>query len=159
MCILEPSERKSADLNGTSYVLHEYEAEYNRINAPAIESSKMRKRILEKRQKVLEDQAAKGKAELSDLDKIAEEIANFKEKKPLKLYMDDVTTEKVTSVMAENDGHAAILSTEGGIFDILAGIYTRNVNIDAILKGYSGDPIRVDRIGRNSETVMNHLLP
>lgn len=158
LCILEPSERKSADLNGTSYVLHEYEAEYNRINAPAIESSKMRKRILEKRQKVLEDQAAKGKAELSDLDKIAEEIANFREKKPLKLYMDDVTTEKVTSVMAENDGHAAILSTEGGIFDILAGIYTRNVNIDAILKGYSGDPIRVDRIGRNSETVMNPSL-
>lgn len=67
--------------------------------------------------------------------------------------MDDVTTEKLTQVLSDNDGRAAIISTEGGIFDTLAGIYTKNVNIDVMLKGYSGDPIKVDRIGRCSESV------
>lgn len=60
--------------------------------------------------------------------------------------------------MAENNDRAAIISSEGGIFDILSGIYTKNVNIDVILKGYSGDALRVDRIGRNSITVMNPTL-
>lgn len=50
------------------------------------------------------------------------------------------------------------MSTEGGIFDTLAGIYTKNVNIDVMLKGYSGDPIRVDRIGRASEAVTKPAL-
>ena len=41
---------------------------------------------------------------------------------------------------------------------MLAGIYTKNVNIDVMLKGHSGDSIRVDRIGRNSESIMNPAL-
>lgn len=78
--------------------------------------------------------------------------------KPMKLYVDDITTEKLTSVLADNNGRAAILSTEGGIFDTLAGAYSKTVNIDVMLKGYSGDSIRVDRIGRNSESIMNPAL-
>lgn len=76
----------------------------------------------------------------------------------MRLYVDDVTTEKLTSVLSENNGTAAIVSAEGGIFDMLAGIYTKNVNIDVFLKGHSGDTIRVDRIGRNSESIMNPAL-
>ena len=72
--------------------------------------------------------------------------------------MDDVTTEKLISIMSANHGNAALISSEGGIFDTLAGIYTKNVNIDVMLKGYSGDTIRVDRIGRESESIMNPCL-
>ena len=107
---------------------------------------------------MLEDQASKGKADADEVRRIAEEIAGYKEMKPMKLYVDDITTEKLTSVLAGNDGRAAILSTEGGIFDTLAGAYSKTVNIDVMLKGYSGDSIRVDRIGRNSESIMNPAL-
>ena len=72
--------------------------------------------------------------------------------------MDDITTEKLVSVMASNHGRAALISSEGGIFDTLAGIYTKNVNIDVMLKGYSGDTIRVDRIGRESVNIMRPSL-
>lgn len=156
--IMEPSERKSAVENAMIKPINIYESEQNIAKAVDIEKSKIRKQILEQRQKTLISQAAKGKAEISEIDNISEELANFKEEKPLKLYVDDITTEKLTSVLADNDGRAAILSTEGGIFDTLAGIYTKNVNIDVILKGYSGDSIRVDRIGRQSESVMRPAL-
>lgn len=69
-----------------------FESERNSQNDPAIESSKMQKRILERRQKALEDQAAKGKADAEEVRKIAEEIANYKEIKPMKLYVDDQQT-------------------------------------------------------------------
>jgi hypothetical protein len=156
--IMEPSERKSAVESAMVRPINKFESEINTQNAAEIESSKMRGRIMERRQKALEDQAAKGKDVKAELDSIVQEITAHREKKPLRLYVDDVTTEKLTQVLSDNDGRAAILSTEGGIFDTLAGIYTRNVNIDVILKGYSGDCIKVDRIGRCSESVMDPAL-
>lgn len=156
--IAEPSERKSAVLHATASPLDNYEVQYNAQNAARVEGCKMRRRILEKRQRAIEDKIAKGNADASELDQIAQEIADFVEEKPLRLYVDDITTEKLVSVMSSNNGRAALVSSEGGIFDTLAGIYTRNVNIDVMLKGYSGDTIRVDRIGRESESVMNPSL-
>ena len=158
LIIATPSERKSAVLNQMLRPLNAYEAEYNRQNASRVESGRMRRRVLEKKQKVLEDQVARGKADEKEMERIAAEIASFEEVRPLQLYVDDVTTEKLVSVLAANKGRAALVSSEGGIFDTLAGIYTRNVNIDVMLKGYSGDPIRVDRIGRESECVMDPAL-
>ena len=156
--IAEPSERKSAVLHATASPLDNYEVQYNAQNAARVESCKMRRRILERRQRAIEDKVAKGSADASEIDRIAQELAEFVEEKPLRLYVDDITTEKLVSVMSENNGRAALVSSEGGIFDTLAGIYTRNVNIDVMLKGYSGDTIRVDRIGRESESVMNPTL-
>jgi len=156
--VAEPSERKSAIISLMTKPVNEFEAEQNRKNAAALESSRMNKRILERRQRVLEDKAAKGKLEDGELESLAQEVSDYKEKTPLRLYVDDVTTEKLTSVLAEGNGKAAIVSAEGGIFDMLSGIYTKNVNIDVMLKGHSGDCIRVDRIGRNSESIMNPTL-
>ena len=156
--IAEPSERKSAVEQAVIKPCDLEEAQYNRTNAARFESSKMRRRVLEKQQTAIIDQMSKGKATQEDVDRIAQEIADFVEEKPMQLYVDDITTEKLISVMASNGGRAALISAEGGIFDTLAGIYTKNVNIDVMLKAYSGDTIRVDRIGRESENIMNPTL-
>lgn len=156
--VAEPSERKSAVINLMTRPLNTFEAEYNKQNAAELEASNMKRRILERRQRALEDKAAKGKVEDSELEQLAQQIALYKEKAPMRLYVDDITTEKLTSVLAEGGGKAAIVSAEGGIFDMLSGIYSKNVNIDVMLKGHSGDCIRVDRIGRNSESIMNPAL-
>ncbi|MBR2953460.1 MAG: DUF3987 domain-containing protein [Clostridia bacterium] len=156
--IAEPSERKSAVINLMTKPVNAFEAEYNKQNAAAIETSRMNKRILERKQRALEDKAAKGKAEEGEIEKLAEKLATYKEKSPLRLYVDDVTTEKLTTVLSEGGGKAAIVSSEGGIFDMLSGLYSKTVNIDVMLKGHSGDCIRVDRVGRTSESIMNPAL-
>mgnify|MGYP000953349473 CR=1 FL=1 len=156
--VAEPSERKSAVINAETKPLNAYETEYNKQNSGSFEASKMHKRVLERRQKSMEDQAAKGKLEDGELDRIASEIAEYKVKNPLRLYVDDITTEKLNSALSDGGGKTAIVSSEGGIFDMLAGIYTKNVNIDVFLKGHSGDCIRVDRVGRESESIMNPAL-
>lgn len=151
--VAEPSERESAVINHMTGAVHRFEAEYNKQHSGAVERSRMEKRILEKQQRNLEEMVIKGKAQMEDLQDVAMQLANFREVMPMRLYVDDVTTEKLTSVLAENNGTAAIVSAEGGIFDMLAGIYTKNVNIDVFLKAHSGDDIRVDRIGRSSESI------
>lgn len=156
--VAEPSERKSAVISLMTRPVNAFEADYNRQNAAELETSKMNKRILERRQRALGDKAAKGKIEDGELEQLAQQLATYKERTPLRLYVDDVTTEKLTAVLADGGGKAAIVSAEGGIFDMLSGIYSKNVNIDVMLKGHSGDSIRVDRIGRNSESIMNPAL-
>lgn len=156
--VAEPSERKSAVISHMAGAVHRYEAAYNQLHANAVERSRVEKRMLEKEQHKLEEMVLKGKAQIEDLQDVSMQLANFREVMPMRLYVDDVTTEKLTSVLSENGGTAAILSAEGGIFDMLSGIYTKNVNIDVFLKGHSGDSIRVDRIGRNSESIMNPAL-
>ena len=156
--VAEPSERKSAVISHMTGAVHRFEAEYNTQHAGAVERSRIEKRILEKQQRNLEEMVIKGKAQMEDLQDVVMQLANFREVMPMRLYVDDVTTEKLTSVLAENNGTAAIVSAEGGIFDMLAGIYTKNVNIDVFLKGHSGDDIRVDRVGRSSESIFHPAL-
>lgn len=75
-----------------------------------------------------------------------------------RLLADDVTPEAISSLLAEHGGRIAIISSEGGIFDTIAGRYARTVNIDVFLKGHAGDPIRVDRKGRPPEYIPKPAL-
>jgi hypothetical protein len=69
---------------------------------------------------------------------------------------DDVTQEKLASLMAAQGGRIGVLSAEGGIFGIMAGRYSANrshANISVYLKGHAGDTLRVDRQGRAPEFI------
>ena len=156
--ILPPAERKSSVLSVMIRPVEEYEKEENsRRNAGIIESQMVLSR-LEKEKRSLVERASKGKATEEEVRAKATEIAKYEPVKPLRLFVDDVTSEKLTSVLAENKDRAAVVSAEGGIFDIISGLYSRNVNIDVFLKGHSGDTIRVDRIGRASESIIHPAL-
>lgn len=61
---------------------------------------------------------------------------------------DDVTPESLTSLMYQNQNRIGVLSAEGGIFDMIKGRYSGQINLEVYLKGHSGDHIRVDRRNR-----------
>ncbi|MBK7582096.1 MAG: DUF3987 domain-containing protein [Myxococcales bacterium] len=65
-----------------------------------------------------------------------------------RLVADDVTPEQLTALMAAHGGRMAIISAEGGIFEIIAGRYSDSPNLEVFLKGHCGDDLRVDRVGR-----------
>ncbi|KXF48355.1 hypothetical protein AXA44_29690 [Rhodococcus sp. SC4] len=76
-----------------------------------------------------------------------------------RLVADDITPEAAATLLAEQGGRLAIISAEGGVFDIIAGRYSRNIpNLDLWLKGHSGDPMKVDRKGRPPEYVRRPAL-
>jgi hypothetical protein len=72
-----------------------------------------------------------------------------------RIIADDVTPEKLAAVLAENGGRLAIMSAEGGVFDIMAGRYSKDGkgNFDVYLKGHAGDQIRVERLNRPPDFV------
>lgn len=90
----------------------------------------------------------------------AEQMAQtFKVPPVPRIVADDVTPEAAASLLAEQGGRLAILSAEGGVFEIIAGRYSGNIpNLDVFLKGHAGDPLRIDRRGRDPEYVRRPAL-
>ena len=75
-----------------------------------------------------------------------------------RLLADDITPEAAASLLAEQQGRLAIISAEGGVFDIIAGRYSKLPNLDLWLKGHAGDPMKVDRKGRPPEYIPRPAL-
>lgn len=158
--ILPPAERKSSVLSMMIRPVEVFEKLENERRSPEIVKSQMELSKLEKEKRSLVERASKGKATEADIKNKAKEIAEYEPVKPLRLFVDDVTSEKLTSVLAENNGCAAVVSAEGGIFDIISGLYSRNVNIDvyATQSGCVFHKSAVERILRNYAYTGNLLL-
>ena len=68
---------------------------------------------------------------------------------PPRLWTGDVTPERLQNLLAEHGERMSVLSDEGGIFEIMSGLYNNGqANIDVFLKGHAGSSVRVDRGGR-----------
>lgn len=150
MVVAEPSERKSAVINQMIKVIQAFEINYNEAHSLEREKSEIEyQSLINKRNKLVKD-IEKGKAKTSELDEIITKINGFNRLHKLVLTADDVTPEVLANKLKEQDESLSIISSEGGIFDVLSGAYSKVVNIDILLKAYSGDFVRVDRIGRES---------
>ena len=158
MIVAEPSDRKSAVFNQIIKVIQSFEADYNERHSIDVLKSQEEHSSLEKRYKKASKDFENGKITKDEYDDAFNKYASHKVIKPISLTLDDVTSESLTNEIESQDGCIALVSSEGGIFDILSGSYTNFPNIDIFLKGYSGDFIKVSRIGRPSLYVKNPRL-
>jgi hypothetical protein len=155
LTVLPSGSRKSAVVKAATRPLCEIEQDKNAELAPIIAEAESTFRMLNARLKRAEEEATKGKAQDARLEAesearaLAKEIQAFNHPKELRLRADDVTPEQMNCLLAEQEGRLAIISAEGGLFELVAGRYSQGVpNLDAILKAHIGDDITVDRIGR-----------
>ncbi len=67
---------------------------------------------------------------------------------------------RLAGLLFEQGGRLAVLSEEGGVFDLMSGRYSANglPNLDHDLKGHAGDPIVVDRVARGAELIERPTL-
>ena len=162
VAVAPPGERKSAVISALTKPVYEYEAERREAEAAEIAQNQTERVLLEKALASAQTNAVKkkesmeaGRIEALDL---AAQLAEFKDKHPFRLLVDDTTTEKLIDLMEMQNGSITVASAEGGVFDAMAGRYDRNANFDVYLKGHAGDPISVDRIGRKSNYVPDPRL-
>ncbi|RKS06710.1 uncharacterized protein DUF3987 [Nocardiopsis sp. Huas11] len=102
--------------------------------------------------------ASKGAPDaVADATDAASAIEDIKVPAIPQLFVDDATPETAATILADQGGRLAVLSAEGGIFQILAGRYSGSPNFDLFLKGHAGDMLRVDRKDR-SEHVDSAIL-
>ena len=68
--------------------------------------------------------------------------------RPPILFTADVTAERLEVLLEANAGRLAVISDEGGIFDVIAGRYNTTPNLDVWLKGHCQGHVRVHRMER-----------
>ena len=158
--IAHSAERKSAVQGAMTHPLLTSEQQLISATAGRRLEAEVRRQIADHAADVLRRAAAKsaGTDQGAEDMRKALEAAAFAEAVEVpvvpRLIADDATPEATATLLAEHDGRLAIISAEGGIFDIIAGRYNANIpNMDLWLKGHSGDPVWVDRKGRPPEHI------
>ncbi|MEW8231487.1 MAG: YfjI family protein [Candidatus Thiodiazotropha endolucinida] len=159
---LPPASRKSAVVATMTKPLYAFERESKKAIQSTAKRAKLKQDALSG--KLKKAKKAAEQANPDELDQALREIEEIENQMPetptpVRLVADDVTPEKLASLLAENDGKMAIISAEGGIFESIAGRYSNGIpNLDVILKGHAGDNLRVDRVGRDTELVDSPAL-
>jgi hypothetical protein len=89
------------------------------------------------------------------IEAVQEEIKALERKLPKipvvpQLWSQDITPEHLGTKLVEQEGRIGLFSAEGGIFENFAGRYSKQAtpNIDLLLQGYDGSPVRVERANR-----------
>ncbi len=142
---LPPSSGKSPAFKIMLAPIRAYEKAEMETSAGQVEHVAQTRRMIEKAMKRAEDKGDANEARIQlDL------LLATPEAQPFRLILDDATPEAVVQKLAEHDQRLAILSTEGGPFEMMGGRYSENANLDPYLKPWSNDPMSVDRVGRGT---------
>lgn len=160
--LLEPGNRKSAVFADAMTPLRELEAELVETARPTVAREQSDRRQDEARLRKLEKLAAeKGDAEARhEAGNLAAELAEQPEPALPRLIVDDATSEKLGMMLAEQGGRIASMSPEGGVFDLMAGLYSKSgmPQFGVYLMGHSGDDLITDRVSRKSVRVERPAL-
>lgn len=144
MAAASPGERKSSVFASLIAPINRYVSEYNQLHRSEISEYNNTKRILEIK---LRNSIEKAE-EQTIVNSVQNELDSLIPKRELKLITTDATPEALAAIMAENNEKMGILSPEGGIFDVISGLYSgNNSNLNTLLSGYDGEPVRIDRKG------------
>lgn len=152
---LPPGAGKSPAMKQMLGPLDELERQLIAEAGPRIDEITTRRSVIEKEQRKAID---KGETTLALVK--ADELRNLTVPPEPRLFVDDITVEKLGEILRDQGGRLALVSTEGGLFDQMAGRYSEKVkaNLDPYLQMWSGDTVRVDRIGRGSIVIDNPAL-
>lgn len=166
--VAKPSERKSPTIALTMAPIYKHQREENERRRARVEEYRTRKDLLQRRIESIKKTSTSGKkAQTESLNAADDIMMLFRELEDLEkdaidyisLTADDITMEALTSKMVANGEKMALVSSEGGLFNVLSGLYTGGIsNIDIILKAWSGDHVEVDRKGRGNEVLLNPAL-
>ena len=160
MLIAPPGERKSSVMREMTQCLYDYEQGLNQRLLPGIRQNQFQRASLQRKIEGLESKLKHKpyREEELELQSLQEELENLPEQKPVRFFADDCTSEALTNLLSGNHGIFSVISTEGGIFDVMAGRYSNRVNIDTWLKAHCGDVIQVDRLTRGTEYIARPAL-
>jgi replicative DNA helicase len=150
---LKPGENKSPNVKLMLGPLDEWEQHLQ-------DSTEEERGRTETKHKVLTKQYNKAtdKGETAEALAIWDEISKLPSMVTPRIIADDATPEKLADLLATHNGRMAIVSTEGGVFSLMTGRYSDKSNLDVYLMAWSGDTIRIDRIGREGGQIRNPAL-
>ena len=155
LAVMLSGERKTAVINPVTSPLRLYEKiERDRLRREIVSVNAARAVAKKRIEKLVRD--ASNADDDDARQRIRVEIEREEEGMPAeihapKLYTGDVTAETLQGMLVKYGERMAVISDEGGIFQVMAGLYSNgNANTDVFLQAHPGSPVRVDRADREA---------
>jgi hypothetical protein len=150
LAILPPGNNKSAALKACTFPLTEWEKTQAELLGPEIrkaQSERKNREELIKRKRTEAIRQNDHDLQKLEFQEIAEMEASLKEVLPLpQVFITDATPESLAKSVCEQKGRFAVISDEGEIMDVLAGLYTKGQsNLNIVLNGIDGGHVRIKR--------------
>lgn len=153
MVVLGPGNRKSAVFKALTQVVVDIEKREGDRLRRDIARVMAEREVMVKRIETLRAQAGK-EDDAKVRQRLQDQIAELKDAMPdevfaPRIFTGDITAERLQQLLVEQGERIAVLSDEGGIFNIMGGAYSGGMgNYDVWLQAQSGSAMRVDRAGR-----------
>ena len=150
LAILPSGNNKSAVLKACTFPLIEWEKTQAELLGPEIKKALSKLKTIEEQIKQRRTKAIKEKdhdLQKFEFHEIAEMEASL-EKIPFlpQVFLTDATPESLAKNVCEQKGRSAVISDEGGVMDVLGGLYSKGqANINIILNGSDGGHVRIKR--------------
>ena len=157
---LPPGNRKSVVHSTATKPLIEWECDQAAHMEEDIIRISSERTTMEARIKEIRNRSAREK-DVNKANELKKEAADIEVELPEvpsvpRLWTSDSTPERLDTLLAENDECMSWLSSEGAVFDLLEGRYSKGIpNLDLVLKAHSANPERVDR-GSRSPVVLHY---
>ncbi len=163
VCALPPGSRKSPVFSAMTRPILAAERQLQEVMGPRIIELRVDRKAADDYAARMADQLAKASPSERDTARYEAHAAALAAEAIVvphepRLFTDDATPEQLAMMLADQSGRMAILSAESEIFEVIAGRYSGNPNMNVFLKGHAGDEIRVDRKGRPAEAIDDPAL-
>jgi hypothetical protein len=137
LIIAPPGERKSAVFSAMTSPINKFVNEYNALHLIDVQTYFNSKKMLDSKLNKAIEKGEDG----SVIRDIQMEINTLQPVKEMKLITTDVTAEALAAIMSDNNDTMGIMSPEGGIFDVISGMYSNSItNLNIFLSGYAPNP-------------------
>jgi len=153
MVVLGPGNRKTAVHKALTQPIIDIEKREGERLRREIARVAAERDVITKRMDTLKIQA--GKEEDAKMrERVQNQIAELRDNMPdemfaPRIFTGDITAERLQQLLVEQGERIAVLSDEGGIFNIMGGAYSGGMgSFDVFLQGHAGSAMRVDRAGR-----------
>ena len=158
--ILPPASRKSPVFRIMVRPVEEWEKEQVKKAAPKILAAQDVVEVRAKELQNVKTAASKGTATLDEVETARDDLGKAEAKVPQdpRLLAGDITPEEVGRRLAAQGGRLAILEPEGGPLRGLERYGDGGAHLEEVKKAWSGETIRVDRVGRDPVFVEHPAL-
>lgn len=154
--VAAPGQRKSSSYSNFTAPVDSYVKRYNAIHSVDIQSNKAERAA--KKQQIEKEIRSKS----PDMDKIRQlnqELDSMDKLNELRMNVKDATPEALAWEMYLQNERIGILDDEGGVFDVLGGLYSNGQsNIGIFLEAFDGSPYSIIRRTKENITLYCPLL-
>lgn len=148
--IQPPASRKSPVFEHMTAPISEWEREMWERNGEAYRRARDRVDVAAVMLEAAKKEVGRGKKPLANVDTARQQLDAAERAVPplARILASDATPEALVRLMAETGGRIALLSPEADPLGIADGRYSDRARIDELLRAWSGEAIRVDRVSR-----------